>query len=644
MNRLKPRMTTKTQEMKEEEEQMLCEYHGQRRELALILGCDLLFFCPCLRCGTDLISEEHKIGTTEDGRDIFKGYYCKTTGRPPVYQFDKFKEGHGDFMRATDALKERLKEAGYPMPDPARVAKVAIAGGVAEEAQLKEAEDRITALKMELDKVNKEREAFKVELEAVRKELGNLKTKLAAVKEGDSEKGEEALRTMEECHHKITEELKCKNKMLQEMYDECLLKAKEAESTLAGSHPMRFMALKTREAKAKGAAEGAAKAAGGVGKSPLSFAEESASLAGDWGEEEEEESMTRSGRGSGGAERPSNGRTSTGERGSGTSKRWADAVGSEKKEQQVLINSTKLIKVTLKSKDDVVEFLENVEMLVQAIEEFYGGETDETKIKIALLHMGSEVKIDGDVVFKELKNEGVYSLKLFMERLFALNFPSPWSSLDLAFRELKQGESSIIEYSRKFRLFVGKLELNLKAQKNRFLAGLRDGRVRQSMYKQNIEVLEFDSLVRWCVTLTNNMKLDQPSFSVFKGEEKERCEGERTLMAEDKDEGLDACMKIMGVSLAQYWKVSEERGVGKRCFQCFSDKHGATQCPLKICKFCDKEVRVAQHYSVMCPKCPKNLTKFLEARDKAKFNRGANNVRFTDDYDDYHFESEELSE
>ena len=624
---------------------MLCEEHERRRELSLILGCDLLFYCPCLRCGSDLISEEHKIGTTEDGVDIFKGYYCKTTGRPPVYQFDKFKEGHVNFMKATEVLKERLIAAGYPMPDPARVARIAIAGGVAEEVKLKEAEDRIVVLKMELDKVNKEKEAFKMDLEAERKELGNLKAKLAAVKEGDGAKGEEKLKTMEESHHKLTEELRCKNKMLQEMYDECLLKVKEVESTLAGSHPMKFMALKSREAKGREAAEGAGRTAGAVGKSPLSFAEESetASLEGDWGEEEEEEeTVLRSGKGGGGAERASIGRV--GERVPGRPKRWADAVGSEKKEQQVLINSTKLIKVTLKSKDDVVEFLENVEMLVQAIQEFYGGESDETKIKIALLHMGSEVKIDGDVVFKELKNEGVYDLKMFMERLFALNFPSPWSSLDLAFRELKQGESTIIEYSRKFRLFVGKLELNLKAQKNRFLAGLRDGRVRQSMYKQNIELLDFDSLVRWCVTLTNNMKLDQPSFNVFKGEERERCEGERTLVVEDKDEGLDACMKIMGVSLGQYWKVAEERGVSKRCFQCFSDKHGATQCPLKICKFCDKEVRVAQHYSVMCPKCPNNLKKFLEARDKAKFNRGANSVRFADDYDDYQFDSEELSE
>ena len=102
-------MAAKTAEVKEEEERMLAEIHERHREFAFILGCDILFYCPCLRCGSDLISEEHKIGTTEDGRDIFKGYYCKTTGRPPVYKFEKLKEGHAKFMRDTGILKERLK-------------------------------------------------------------------------------------------------------------------------------------------------------------------------------------------------------------------------------------------------------------------------------------------------------------------------------------------------------------------------------------------------------------------------------------------------------------------------------------------------------------------------------------------------------
>ena len=162
-NRPTPRMTTKTAEMKEEEERMLAEIHERHGELAYILGCKVLFYCPCLRCGSDLISDEHKIGTTEDGRDIFKGYYCKTTGRPPVYQFEKLKEGHRIFMKETGDLIERLRAAGYPMPDPSRVESVVIAGGAAEDPKLKEAEDRITVLKMELDKINREKESFKVE-------------------------------------------------------------------------------------------------------------------------------------------------------------------------------------------------------------------------------------------------------------------------------------------------------------------------------------------------------------------------------------------------------------------------------------------------------------------------------------------------
>ena len=140
--------------------------------------------------------------------------------------------------------------------------------------------------------------------------------------------------------------------------------------------------------------------------------------------------------------------------------------------------------------------------------------------------------------------------------------------------------------------------------------------------------------------LTNNMKLEQPNFSVFKSKERERNEGEKIIEVEDEEN----CLKIMGVSLNQYLRAADARGVSKRCFHCFSEKHGSTECSLRFCKFCEKDIKVAQHYSILCPKCPKDLKKYLEAREKAKFDRRTNNVRYADDYDNYQFESEELSE
>ena len=90
----------------------------------------MLFYCPCLRCGSDLISDEHKIGKVADGADIFSGYYCKKVGRPPTYHFERLKEGYTKFIEATDKLREDLGKAGYPMPDPTRLEKekVTIAG------------------------------------------------------------------------------------------------------------------------------------------------------------------------------------------------------------------------------------------------------------------------------------------------------------------------------------------------------------------------------------------------------------------------------------------------------------------------------------------------------------------------------------
>ena len=624
---------SKTEAEKLEERKMMGEIHGRHKVLEIALDCKELFFCPCMRCGSDLLSEDHKVGEEDDGTEIFSGYSCKKTGRHPNNQLEKLKEGHGRFMESTDRLMENLVKKGLPSPDPATIeGRITLTGGEVENTKLKEAEDRIAVLKMELSKIEKEREEFKIELAKWKGEFNDLKVKLTAAEKELSKKGEE-LEALGASQLKEVEELRVKNKIVTQMYEESVLRVKETERALAGSDPLSFMGLKhdTLSKTVVGAGGGAGK---GAEESPLSFAGASS---GRWGDEEEEEATFLQSPGPGktpgratGAEE----RGPTGTRG----RRYADAAAPGKREEQVLINSTKLIKTVLKSKDDVVNFLENVEMLVESIEEFYGSESDELKVKIALLHMNEEVKIDGDVVFKELKGKETYDLSVFMERLFSLNFPSPWSSLDLAFRELKQGESTIIEYSRRFKLFVKKLDLNLKAQKNRFLVGLKDGRVRESMYKQNLEMLDFDHLVRWCVTLTNNMKLERPNVSVFKGSE----EGEAPL--EDRDGGADACMKIMGVSLTKYWDAADKRGIRGRCFQCFSEQHGATECPLKICKFCERDVKVAQHYSVICPKCPNDLRKFLESRDKAKFDKKKNNVRFTDDYDDYQFESEELSD
>ena len=231
-----------------------------------------------------------------------------------------------------------------------------------------------------------------------------------------------------------------------------------------------------------------------------------------------------------------------------------------------------------------------------------------------------------------------------MAGLFSINFPSPWSSLDLAFRGLKQGDLSVVDYARRFKLFVSKLELNLKGQVNKFLMGLRDPNLRSALYKQNLEDLEFDALVRWAVSLTNNLKLEKVSAGAV-GACKE-WNGDETCLKMMEDMDGDGSYKIMGVSLGKYLKAAEEKGVKLRCFNCFGMGHGSLQCGLKMCKFCEKGVNQVSHYSLLCPRAPKNLAKFLEQRDLSKTRKfeKQNVVCIPDDFVEFNFESDELSE
>ena len=122
--------------------------------------------------------------------------------------------------------------------------------------------------------------------------------------------------------------------------------------------------------------------------------------------------------------------------------------------------------------------------------------------------------------------------------------------------------------------------------------------------------------------------------------------GDETCLKMMENMEVDASYKIMGVPLGKYLKTAEEKGVKLRCFNCFGTGHGSMQCGLKMCKFCEKNVGQVSHYSLLCPRAPKNLTKFLEQRDltKAKKYEKQNVVCIPDDFADFNFESDELSE
>ena len=117
-----------------------------------------------------------------------------------------------------------------------------------------------------------------------------------------------------------------------------------------------------------------------------------------------------------------------------------------------------------------------------------------------------------------------------------------------------------------------------------------------------------------------------------------RAESDDDLLT-DQDEYM---AKIYENTVAQYIKKARVANVGTRCWNCFSSAHRSIDCRMRSCKFCDRLNKDAKHLSLMCPKAPKDMSKLIEIRESKKSSKAG--VRFADEYDQYEFESDELSD
>ena len=284
-----------------------------------------------------------------------------------------------------------------------------------------------------------------------------------------------------------------------------------------------------------------------------------------------------------------------------------------------LAQSSKVIKIKLSDGLDIVSYVDAQSKLQNSIEEFYSEEDDEFQIKVALLALGENLRTDADFIFSGFRELGHYSLEDFFTALFKLSFPAPLSTLDLGFRKLTQNyptKSSIVEYSRKFKTFVRMLGLNLETQINRFLDGLADGEVRMTLRKNNLEEMDFRGVVTLAMNIQNNLSLEKTSRAMWGGY-REEGEGVGVFMGEDRSwAGEDGVNLVMGIPLKRYLDEATRWGLDKKCFNCFNE-HSAQECK-RVCRFCSKQVQQAKHYSLLCPKRPRDFRKYMVARGEAQ--------------------------
>jgi len=326
---------------------------------------------------------------------------------------------------------------------------------------------------------------------------------------------------------------------------------------------------------------------------------------------------------------------------------------------QIRATSTKVIRTKLSPSSDIVTFLDKITQLENAIEEIYSNETEKVKIQIALQNFSDALRTEGDLVYDGCKSSGFFHLKSFLKEVFSYSFPAPESTLISAFEGISQNhptKGNITDYARRFRAIISMLKYDLEGFRTKFVDGLANSELKSALRRNNWEGLTFTELVRLAVSIENNLSRERPAAKAYvvRGGG-ERLEGEGSGVDHgvgerdwdlgasggyDSGEDDERAQLIMGVPIAKYFQAADRQNVSNRCFNCFN-KHKSTLCPIKYCKFCERKNSLVKHYSLLCPKAPKNFEKFLEAREKVRKEK-KETVRYANDFVDYDFSSDEF--
>ena len=324
---------------------------------------------------------------------------------------------------------------------------------------------------------------------------------------------------------------------------------------------------------------------------------------------------------------------------------------------QILSSSAKVIRQKITRTSDIVAFSDQLERLESSIVDAYPDTHEKLKIQIALNQLDDSIRSEGDSIFETCKENGYYCLNSFLREIFSFSFPSPQTSLNTAFENLTQNHperTSITDYARRFRSIINKLKYSLDGFKAKFVEGLSNSELKGALRRSNWEVLSFQELVALAVAIEANLTKEKHSSKVLYTGAGDGTREERELQCggfcgmggtKEKDKEGEDVLLIMGIPLRRYFETADKHGLANRCFNCFAGSHRVGACIRKNCKFCEKPTSDARHYSLLCPRAPKSFHKFIEARTQAKQQAAkVEKARFAEDYMDYNFDSDSMSE
>ena len=303
--------------------------------------------------------------------------------------------------------------------------------------------------------------------------------------------------------------------------------------------------------------------------------------------------------------------------------------------RRIISESNKLIDVKMTSTTEITDYIESMSLLQRAVRQYYSEESQKIQVMVVMHHLDKKLRQDGNVIYDEFEGTRSWDLGVFFQELFAANWPAPSSTLRLGFDKLTQSyplKGWIHDFSRRLKAYCELMGFEMKAQLPKFIDGLTSGALRSAIRRHNLESMSFEQVVQLTVSVSNNLQSEKSTDAVMVVGEREECH-----------EMSEQVFKIFDTDVKKYFRVADDKNVGQRCFQCFSKDHRVANCTKTTCKFCSQKSVKVRHYSLLCPRAPRNFTTFLGVRDSAVDKR-TSVLKITDDFKDFAFQESDFSD
>ena len=249
-----------------------------------------------------------------------------------------------------------------------------------------------------------------------------------------------------------------------------------------------------------------------------------------------------------------------------------------------LIQSRKVVNVCLESSDDIVSYLEEEKSLKNSIIDLYEDFSPKDKIKIAFLHMSKEV----EKYARGESLESCHDLHELFDLLFKTIYPASNSTLSLEYRNLVQGERTILGFAKRLSVLCEKIGLDLEMEKLKFISGITEEDVRETLLRADLTIYGFWGLIKYASSLVETLQLSKKF--------KERKEEARM---ETKTKNKTQAFLVS----TDYFRIAQKRGLSKgQCYNCMKGFHHAISCPQQFCSYCRGKTGNVKHFSLGCPK------------------------------------------